>query len=126
MVGCRLNRIVESLDGGFTWDTLLTFSGNIIDVLQQDNYLFAFLQNSGNGCWASSDYGQHWQHFTGTGFDQFYDFVWQDGSIYGLKGSQLYRSNDLGDNWKAVNLPHVTYGAYAGIVSGGKRRTPLL
>ena len=119
MVGCRLNRIVESLDGGFTWDTLLTYSGNVIDLLQEENYLFAFLQNASQGCWASSDYGQTWQHFTGTGFDQFYDFVWQEGSLYGLKGSKLYRSDDLGNNWKAVNVPGTGYGAYAGIASGG-------
>lgn len=117
--GIRFPYVVESLDGGFTWNNLLQFTGNPIGFLQQDNRLFLFMQNAQDGCWSSDDYGQTWQHYTGTAFDQFNDFLWHDGAIYGLKSKQIVRSTDFGKTWKGVYVPGTGYPAYCGISAGG-------
>ncbi len=119
MVGNRLNCLVQSLDLGFTWDTLLQFTGNVIDVLQHDNHLFVFMQKASDGCWASGDGGQNWQHFTGTAFDQLYTVFWHNGGLYGLKGTQLYRSDNLGQSWTVTSLSaYAGVPAYAGVSAG--------
>ncbi len=119
MIGCRSKQIVVSLDNGFTWDTLLNYTGHVISLLQQDNQLFAFMETAADGCYASSDYGQHWQHFSGMGFAQFSSFIWYNGSIFGLRSNDLYRSDDRGATWKKLDLPPSFYSAFAGMVSNG-------
>ncbi|MDO8366204.1 MAG: hypothetical protein Q7T20_05350 [Saprospiraceae bacterium] len=111
--------ILQSSDEGFTWDTLLQVSGNVIDLLQHENHLFAFMQNAQQGCYASSDYGQSWQHYTGTAFNQFTEFFWHNGSIFGLHGNDIVQSPNLGQTW--INVPFPVdnqYYALTGISTG--------
>lgn len=111
--------LLQSADGGFTWDTLLQVTGNFIDLLQHENHLFAFMQNAQQGCYASDDYGQSWKHYTGTAFNQFYDFIWHNGSIYGLKGNKIFKSPDLGQTWTALTTPaNSHYPAFTGVSTG--------
>ncbi|MFN0174375.1 MAG: hypothetical protein ACKVU0_07005 [Saprospiraceae bacterium] len=109
ITGSSWPHILQSSDGGFTWDTLLQVAGNVIDMLQHENHLFAFLQNAQHGCYASSDYGQTWQHYTGTAFDQYYDFIWHNGSICGLKGNRIIKSPNLGQTWITIPAPANSY-----------------
>ncbi|MFN0036996.1 MAG: WD40/YVTN/BNR-like repeat-containing protein, partial [Saprospiraceae bacterium] len=119
MTGVSQSGIVQSTDGGFTWNTILQVSGNVIDMLQHENHLFAFMQNANHGCYASSDYGQTWQQYTGLGFDQVYDFFWHNGAIYGLDSDQLRKSPDLGQTWVNAPLPpDAYYPAFNGVSTG--------
>ncbi|MBC7777860.1 MAG: hypothetical protein H7246_20670, partial [Phycisphaerae bacterium] len=119
ITGSSYPYILQSSDAGFTWDTLLHVTGNVIDMLQYENHLFAFMQNAQNGCYASSDYGQTWQHYTGTAFDQYTDFLWHNGSIFGLHGDKIVRSPNLGQTWINVPFPASEYYyGFAGISTG--------
>ncbi len=119
ITGSSYPHILQSSDGGFTWDTLLQVSGNVIDMLQHENHLFAFMQNAQKGCYASSDYGQTWQQYTGTAFDQYYDFIWHNGSIYGLKGDKILKSPNLGQTWTILPAPpNNDYPAFTGVSTG--------
>lgn len=118
LVGNRLGCIVQSTDGGFNWDTLLNFTGNVIDILLHENYCFAFLQNANQGCWVSDDFGQNWVNHIGTGFDQVYEVFWHDGKLIGLKINQLLVSNDLGLSWDQDYLDLPGLPAYSGVSIG--------
>jgi len=119
LTGLRSSYVCESFDKGITWDTLLAYSGNAIDMLRHDNYLFVLTQYASTGCYASSDNGQSWQHYTGFGFDQFYDFVWHNGAIFGLDGQNVYKSTNLGKTWQQVSLPgNESLPAFTGVSTG--------
>jgi uncharacterized repeat protein (TIGR01451 family) len=116
ITGSSWPHILQSSDGGFTWDTLLQVAGNVIDMLQHENHLFAFMQNASHGCYASSDYGQTWQQYTGVAFDQVYDFFWHNGAIYGLDFDQLRKSPNLGQTWVITTFPsNAYYPAFTGV-----------
>ncbi len=119
ITGSRYPNIVQSTDGGLTWSVLLSYSGGVIDMLQHEEHIFAFMQNASHGCYASSDYGQTWKHYTGTGFDQVYSFVWHNGNIFALKGSSVRKSANLGQTWVGVPMPPTaTFPAFQGVSAG--------
>jgi BNR/Asp-box repeat. len=99
--------------GGFTWDTIYQYSGNLIGALQKDNHLFLFSQNSAGGCHVSHDYGQTWQQFPGVSFNQAQNFTWHNGVLIALKDNKILRSFNLGETWESVdiNAPNNTYNS---------------
>ncbi len=111
--------IVQSTDGGFTWDTLLQFQGNVIGSLLHESQMFVFMQYDTSGCYFSNDYGQTWQHFIGKGFNQIYGFEWHNGSVYGFHAQNLIKSSNFGQTWTEVLFPQSYYSpAYCGISTG--------
>ncbi|GEM_PF-1714398 len=119
ITGSSYPYLLQSTDGGYNWDTLLQVSGNVISMLQHENHLFAFMQNAGHGCYASSDYGQTWQQYPGVAFDQFSEFIWLNGSIYGLKGNKYLKSPNLGQTWDTISFStEYYYPASKGIAVG--------
>jgi photosystem II stability/assembly factor-like uncharacterized protein len=115
----NLSFISQSMDGGFTWDTLLQFQGNVIQTLQHDSQIYLFMQNPANGCYFSGDYGQTWQNFVGTGFDQVYGFEWHKGSVYGFDAKNLIKTSDSGQTWTEILFPPSYYSpAFCGISTG--------
>lgn len=101
--------LIQSSDGGFTWEVLLHPFGNMVGKLHHDNYLVVFMQTANTGCYVSSDYGQNWQHHTGVGFENFDGYVWHQNALFALDGDEIIRSTDLGDNWTTVPLPTESY-----------------
>jgi hypothetical protein len=112
--------IIQSTDGGLSWDTLLVYQGNVEIMLQQDSHLFVFSQNTTNMCYYSSDYGQNWQQYTGVGFDlAFGGFEIHNGSVYGFDAETLIKTSDFGQTWTVIEFPQTYYSpAFCGISTG--------
>jgi len=111
--------ILQSTDEGYTWDTLLQYSGWEMQLLQHENRLFVFKDSPITGCYASNDYGQTWQFYQSNNFNQFYQFIWHNERIYGFDGERMIKSSDFSQTWETVPLPsNSVYPAYKGISSG--------
>ena len=112
--------VIQSTDGGFTWDTLLQYQGNVKLALQDKNQLFVFTQAATSICYFSADDGQNWQQYSGTWFDQpFGGFEVHQGSVYGFDAETLIKTADYGQTWTEVQFPQSYYSpAYCGISTG--------
>lgn len=112
--------VIQSTDGGFTWDTLLQYQGNVKLALQDKNQLFVFTQTATSKCYFSADYGQTWQEYSGTVFDlPFGGFEAHQGSVYGFDAEKLIKTSDYGQTWTEVQFPQSYYSpAYCGITTG--------
>jgi uncharacterized repeat protein (TIGR01451 family) len=119
ITGSSYPSILQSSDGGFTWDTLLQTTTGVTGLLQHENHLFAFMQNAQNGCYASDDYGQTWQQYTGVGFSQINEFLWHNGAIYGIYFNKIVKSSNLGQTWETISAPFINNNnIYTGISTG--------
>ncbi|MDO8366201.1 MAG: hypothetical protein Q7T20_05335 [Saprospiraceae bacterium] len=119
ITGDIYHNVIQSTDEGFTWDTLLQYSGWISQILQHENHFFIFHDDPTEGCNVSHDFGQSWQFYPNSNLDQFYRYFWHNGSIYGLDANRAIRSSDLGQSWENVTLPQNSASpAYHGISSG--------
>ena len=119
ITGSSYPTILQSSDGGFTWDTLLQTTTGVTGLLQHENHLFAFMQNAQNGCYASDDYGQTWQQYTGVSFNQINEFLWHNGAIYGIYFNKIVKSSNLGQTWETISAPFINNNnIYTGISTG--------
>jgi len=119
ITGSSYPTILQSSDGGFSWDTLLQTTTGVTGLLQHENHLFAFMQNAQNGCYASDDYGQTWQQYTGVGFSQINEFLWHNGAIYGIYFNKIVKSSNLGQTWETISAPFINNNnIYSGISTG--------
>ena len=104
----RYPYIVQSLDLGLTWDTLLKTTGNLIHLFQHDQHIIAFMQAAANGCYVSADYGKTWQQRTGREFDQTHSPFWHKGVVYVPDYKAILRSADLCKTWTELDPPGST------------------
>ncbi len=116
----RAPNVIQSTDGGLTWDTLLQYQGNVKLTLQDKNQLFVFTQTATSKCYFSADYGQSWQQYSGPGFDlAFGGFEAHQGSVYGFDAETLIKTADYGQSWTEIQFPQSYYSpAYCGISTG--------
>lgn len=119
LVGGFQNYLMQSVDQGFTWDTLCQYPGNAVGSLVHENWIFAFGEFSDQGCWVSADYGQTWNQYPGTAFGQSSAFLWHNGTVLVLRGDKILRSSDKGQSWTSYLLDYLPgVPAYAGISVG--------
>jgi len=122
IVGVSSKFVLQSMDEGFTWDTLLQFTGYSNRLLQHENHFFLFTSYSAAnpaGCYASDDYGQTWQFHQNTDLEHVDNFIWHNGSIYGLDRNRIIKSSDLGQTWQDFPIPaNSIYPALYGVSLG--------
>ncbi|MFN0214563.1 MAG: hypothetical protein ACKVT2_09945 [Saprospiraceae bacterium] len=119
IIGIDYTYLVQSNDKGFTWDTLLHYSGQLDKVLQHGNHIFVFIFSPSDGCYSSDNYGQTWQYYPNAALDKFHNFIWHNEQIYGLDADKLIKSSDYGLSWENVTLPQDSkYPAILGVSLG--------
>ena len=121
LIGCHQNYLLQSLDQGFTWDTLYQYAISPAGLLVHENWIYIFGEYSAQGCLVSDDYGQTWNQYIGTSFGQTYSFLWHNGVVLALKGNKMLRSSDNGQSWNQYLLDYLPgVPAFAGISAGSR------
>lgn len=123
LTGTRYQNVLQSTDGGFTWDTIHQYAGNAVGLLQANNHLFLFFGNAQGGCHVSQDNGQTWQQYLGTSFHSTNDYTLQNGVLYVLQGHKMLKSPDLGQTWSSTLLPNQPFRS---VMAGTKDGSALL
>lgn len=119
ITGADYPYILQSGDGGFTWDTLLQISSNVSGIIKDENRLLVLLAYPTPGCYNSADYGQTWQYYPNIALYNYFRYIWHQGVLYGLDGNKAIQSTNFGQTWAPVMLPlHSAYPANYGVSSG--------
>ena len=113
------NSLIQSVDGGFEWDTLFQpLTGNVSSLVQQGDTTLMFMSWQTPGIWITKDNGTTWNYSSNSSLASVYKFFWHNGALIGIDFSKMYRSSNLGLNWQ-VTYPGITENAFTAGISGG-------
>lgn len=112
--------VIQSLDGGFEWDTLIQMPGvNIRSMIQQGDTILLFASLPAPGMWVTIDNGSTWNFYPNHQFSSLYDIFWHNQSLVNVSSNKMFRSFDLGASWHLEYEGLTGNPLYSGISAGG-------
>lgn len=118
LLGVNNYALIQSFDGGYSWDTLLHFSGYCNYWLKDGQRLFVFTGYPNSGTYVSLNDGANWNFYPENALQTIPRYFAYNNILYAIGNKKIWRSSDLGQHWENLNI-EPNFGLLGGVGSGG-------
>ncbi|MBC7776814.1 MAG: hypothetical protein H7246_15375 [Phycisphaerae bacterium] len=126
--GWDADSLMASSDFGQSWQGLASVS-NVSTIFAKDSLIMVFQYQNKNILSVSKDNGLSWEVLfpilpSGIRFNQMFSSIWHNGEVYGIWGTEIFKTSDFGETWVETTPPYldvVTNGISIGegLLAGG-------